>query len=286
MLFSTNQIIFEPKYEKIIRGIISEYSNIDDYNNDDNNYFNNIYIIFYTKTKPDSLHSTIKINDKYYMSMSIEELRDIIKKCYDADPFSNELLTNVIRYLPITFFEEFDSLIPFKKRTINIQDPSFNPNNRDSVIILDDLGSMNLFIEHCKDKFFSFHDYELRKLLHITIRFNASKNFIKKINNMIPTHNDTSFLLKEKKNIVFDNILLNSNLSKINNERQNNIRTLYNATNNESFLSDDVLYKFILTRSIEEWSIIIENNIDFFMNSGIINELSSYGSIYKLFFNF
>ena len=72
---------------------------------------------------------------------------------------------------------------------------------------------------------------------------------------------------------------------KINNERQNNIRTLYNATKNESFLSNDVLYKYILTRSIEEWSVIIENNIDFFEGNGILNELSSYRNIYKLFFN-
>ena len=285
MLFSANQIIFEPNYEKIIRSIISEYSNINDYNNDNNNYFSNIYIIFYTKTRPDPLHSTIKINDKYYMSMNIEELRNIVKKCYDADPFSNELLTNVIRYLPITFFEEFDSFIPFKKRVINIQDPSFNPNNRDPVIILDDMKYMDYIIEYYKNKFFKFHKYELRKLFHITMRLNVSKNFMNKIYEVSSNCDDTSFLLKEKKNIVFDYIPLNSNLLKINNERQNNIRTLYNATKNESFLSNDVLYKYILTRSIEEWSVIIENNIDFFEGNGILNELSSYRNIYKLFFN-
>lgn len=280
MLFSSNQIIFEPKYEKIIRSIISEYSTIDDYKNDENNYFNNIYIIFYTKTKPDSLHSTIKINGKYYMSMNIEELRNIIKKCYDADQFSNELLTNIIRYLPITFFEEFNSFIPFKRKNINIKNPSFNPNNRDNVIILDDLNYINLFIKNYKNY---FHNYELKKLLHITMRFNASKNFINKINHMIPMYNDTSFLLKDKKNIMFDNIELNNNLSKINNQRQDDIRTLYNITNNEYFLSNDVLYKFILSRTVEEWEIIIENNIDFFKNNGVLNELKSYEYIYKLF---
>ena len=281
-MFSEKQIVFEPDYKKIVRSIISEYSNIDDYNNDNNDYFNNINIIFYTKTKPDSIYSTVHTKNKYFISMTIDKIREIVKKCYDADPFSNELIVNIVRYLPETFFSDLNLNINFKnKKYINIQNPIFNPNNRDKVIILDNLDSINDSINIVKNKF-DIYDYELRRLFYITIRMNVSKNFINKISDKTSNNSDTCFLLKDNKNIVFEKIPLNTSLSKININRQNSILTLYNATKDESFLSNDVLYKFILTKNIYDWSNIFENNIDFFEKNNILKELSYYKNIYRL----
>lgn len=275
-MFSNSQIVFEPNYKKIISTIISEYSSKEDYDNDDNDFFDNINIIFYTNNLPDSKYSTICVNNKYYVSMTIAEIRKILKKCYDANPFSDELLYNIVRYLPSIFFDDMG--ISFnKQRSLNINNPRFVPNNIDSVIILDDLRSINNFIEkHVND----FYDYELRDIIKLTFRINGSSILINKICNITGDNSYSKFLLKENKEIVFNNFILNNSLYSINIERQNKIRTLYNSTKNEAFLSNDVLYKNFVTRSIKEWSSVIES-FDIFKKSKTVLKLYPY--IWNLF---
>lgn len=276
-----NQIIYEPDYKKILYGIISEYSNIEDYEKDSNDYFNNIYIIFYTKSKPDSIRRNIYIKNKYYMTMSIKEIRDIIKKCYDSDEFSNELLVNVVKYLPSIFFNDLNLPLRFKsKYNINIPCPRFIPNNRDNVLILDDLEKLNDFIERNRLLFFS---YEFNKLCNITIRLNISKNNIENICKITNNFNYSSFILKENKELLFDNsYILNDDLKNKNLERQNIIKTLYRSTKNESYLSNDVLYKVLITRNLEDWYTII-NNCDFIANNEFIDIINKYKFINFVF---
>lgn len=279
-MFYENHIIYSPDYLKIINGIINEYYSLKDYYNDQiNDYFNNIYITFYTKVKPDSIYSTIRDKDKFYISMSIKEMRNIIKNCYDADPFTNDLIVNVIRYLPRNFFDDLGLNIIFKSDALNIKTPRCVPNNRDQIIILDDLRSLDNFIEKYKDKLFN---YEFRKLCYITMRLNCSKEILNSIEYITGNSDCTKFLLKDKGSIVFTNMIgLNSNLSEINKQRQLYTKTLYDSTKDERYLSDDVLYKIILTRNLDDWMEIF-SNIKFFDNSKILNIIKSHRSISNL----
>lgn len=276
-----NHIIYEPNYKKIIQGIISEYPSIKEYNNDENNYFNNIHVTFYTKVKPDSIYSTIRDGDRYYITMSIEEMRNIIKKCYDSDPFSNDLLINVIRYLPSNFFENLGLHIPNKRDDITINLPRFIPNNRDDIIILDDLTALNNFIKKYKDK---LHDYEIRKLCYITMRLNSSREILNHIEYITGSSKCTKFLLKDNGEIQFINKIdnrLNNSLAEYNNIRQNHVKTLYNATGDERYLSDDTMYKIVITKNLEEWDDIF-HNIKFFDSSRIKKVINSYDCISDL----
>lgn len=253
-MFSGNQIILQPDYNKLLRLIISEYPNKSEYDNDSNNFFNNINIIFYSKNLPDSSYSMVNMNGKYYVSMTIEEMRSIIKKCYDANPFTDELLRGVIKYLPSLFFDDIG--VSFNKRNnINISNQYFAPDNSTDAIILDDLRSINEFIRKWIEELYV---YELRDLIKLTIRINASQITVDKICDITNNRSYSKFLLKDNKEIVFDNFTLNKSLAEINRDRQNKIRTLYNSTKNESFLSNDVMYKFFITRSLNDWMDIIE----------------------------
>lgn len=274
-----NHIIYEPNYIKIIHGIISEYPSILAYYNDDNNYFNNMYTTFYSKVKPDSIYSTIRDGDKYYITMNIEEMRNIIKKCYDSDPFSNDLLINVVRYLPSNFFNDLGLNIPNKRKDIVIGTPRCIPNNRDPILILDDLTNLNIFIKNHKD---ILHEYELRKLCYMTIRINSSREILNHIEYITGSSKCTKFLLKENGEIQFNNkIDLNANFKEYNKIRQNYVKTLYNATNDERYLSDDVMYKIIMTKNLEEWDDIF-HNIKFFESSKVKKIINSYGYVCDL----
>lgn len=280
-MFNNNHIMLSPNYEIFIRNILSEYDSQTQYELDNNDFLKNIYIVFSSQSKPDCIDSLIRFHDDYIVSMSIKQIREIITKCYDATEFSDELLTCVVRYLPKKFFEGSIVDIPFKV-DISTKNISFYPDNKNSIIIIDDLTNIDKYLKLRGD---ILYKYEWRKLIHLTLRLNAPRIILKSIEEVSGSSDCSKFLLKDNGVIKFSNTFdnsLNQHLSNINEQRKTDILSIYGMTGNESILSDDVMYKIFITKSLEDWDEIFDN-IDFFKNSNIRKILSNYNEINKLF---
>jgi hypothetical protein len=173
-----------------INQVIEENISIND------NFLSLLSIIVSTKTEPDFKNRLIKIDDVYYMSISIKEIRDLIINYPENNEFVSELKTDVVPQLPGVFFKDLVSknlIKPVNELSIRNPVDKFYRNVRDDILFITDLRKLDLRLQNEK-VLCVFHTYELSRLYSITMRLIVDE----KIKNKITEKVKSCYMLIER----------------------------------------------------------------------------------------
>ena len=264
-------IIYESDYGKMLSYILSDLDNDDKKINQQTflKYAKHFNVIYKTNNQP--YNGLYQYNNDYISSNTIDKL-DEISTMSNTSEYCSEI-AQILRYIPKELCRS-SVMLNIKTELPKIEVP-YIANNRDDILIVEDMHKLQSSIHNLSS---TVPIHQILDLYSLTFRLIIPRFMIDEICELTNNYNVSKTVLVDNNRIAmyYDGTLSNR-LIDINNKRVECMVDLYRSTKQDKYLSNDVLYKVYLTRSLNEW-------IDIF--NEYMNKYSLFKRLYTLLKDF